>query len=259
MLSRLENITNAQVGLLLGILAVVGLGISASAHILDAGMSSALEIDDWWAWMDGAFQNFSTEVIGAILTFGLIEVLVGARDRRAADAVQVQKDEQEREERRKSNQLQAVSELKRAQTPEERQPILDRMKADGLLQGANLRRVNLLEANLLGTKLQGANLHEADLELAQLRVANLQGAGLKKTNLRGANLWAAKLQGATLWDANLRGAKLKGADLDSSTMLPNFTMWTPETDMSRYTDPEHPDFWQPDWVKEQKDSDGEDS
>ncbi len=25
---------------------------------------------------------------------------------------------------------------------------------------------------------------------------------------------------------------------------------TPETDMSRYTDPEHPDFWQPDWAKE---------
>jgi len=26
--------------------------------------------------------------------------------------------------------------------------------------------------------------------------------------------------------------------------------WTPDTDMSRYTDPEHTDFWQPDWVKD---------
>jgi len=26
--------------------------------------------------------------------------------------------------------------------------------------------------------------------------------------------------------------------------------WTPETDMTRYTNPEHPDFWQPEWAKE---------
>jgi hypothetical protein len=26
--------------------------------------------------------------------------------------------------------------------------------------------------------------------------------------------------------------------------------WTSDTDMSRYTDPNHPDFWQPDWAKE---------
>jgi len=25
--------------------------------------------------------------------------------------------------------------------------------------------------------------------------------------------------------------------------------WTPDTDMSRYTNSNHPDFWQPDWAK----------
>ena len=32
-------------------------------------------------------------------------------------------------------------------------------------------------------------------------------------------------------------------------ILPDGTHWTPETDMSRYTDHSHPDFWQPDWLK----------
>ena len=31
---------------------------------------------------------------------------------------------------------------------------------------------------------------------------------------------------------------------------PDHKRWTPETDMTRYTDPSHPDFWQPDRVKE---------
>lgn len=26
--------------------------------------------------------------------------------------------------------------------------------------------------------------------------------------------------------------------------------WTPDTDMTRYTDANHPDFWQPDWAND---------
>lgn len=29
--------------------------------------------------------------------------------------------------------------------------------------------------------------------------------------------------------------------------------WTPDTDMTRYTDANHPDFWQPDWAKDATD------
>ena len=25
--------------------------------------------------------------------------------------------------------------------------------------------------------------------------------------------------------------------------------WTPETDMTRYTNPDHPDFWEPEYIK----------
>jgi len=26
--------------------------------------------------------------------------------------------------------------------------------------------------------------------------------------------------------------------------------WTPDTDMQRYTDPDHPEFWEPEWAKQ---------
>ncbi len=111
------------------------------------------------------------------------------------------------------------------------------------------------------------------LKGADLRHANLANADLKHTNLEGtdffdANLKDADLQNASLFRANLRGVKLSGAKFGTTnplvhyvvdefdwmrsvtsslylTILPDGTKWTPETDMTRFTNPEHPDFWQP--------------
>ena len=59
------------------------------------------------------------------------------------------------------------------------------------IKEANLRGVNLREANLREADLRGANLREADLSGADLRGANLREADLSGANLRGADLrWA---------------------------------------------------------------------
>jgi len=71
--------------------------------------------------------------------------------------------------------------------------------------------------------------------------ANLQGAMLLSANLQGANLAGANLQRTMLASANLQGARLS-----ERTRLPDGTNWTPGTDMARFTDPDHPDFWRPD-------------
>jgi hypothetical protein len=99
--------------------------------------------------------------------------------------------------------------------------------------------------------------------------ANLQGAALKEANLQGAALMGANLQGAYLWDADmqsanftsviLRGANLQNANLcyvadiqtaffDDDTTLPNGDQWHEGYDLDRFTDPNHPNFWEPEWV-----------
>lgn len=84
------------------------------------------------------------------------------------------------------------------------------------LQGADLRGVDLREANL-----QGADLQRADLRGADLRGANLQWAGLQGADLRRADLQGANLQWADLRGAYLRRADLRGANLDFSS----FPLW----------------------------------
>lgn len=203
-------------------------------------------------WWSGLLQNFSTEVMGAIMTFVLFELVINGQQRIA-----------ENEEQRKRDQLQAISELKRADTPEARKPIIDRMQAGNLLKGVDLREENLEgvkfgSANLEGANLAYVNLMEADLVDANLTgaylgKANLEGADLQYTNLEGANLREANLKRAYLGKANLKGAYLGKANLDNvtwelnfpknyTTTLPDGTLWTLDTDMFRFTNPDHQDY-----------------
>ena len=111
------------------------------------------------------------------------------------------------------------------------------------LAGATLRGADLLRASL-----QDANLEEADLSAADLTLAHLQNTNLAKADLRGANLFEGSLQGADLTGANLRGATLEEpgygrAMFDANSRLPDGSRWVPQTDFTRFTDPDHPDFY----------------
>ena len=81
------------------------------------------------------------------------------------------------------------------------------------LRNANLKEVNLSEANL-----KGADLSEADLSGANLKGANLTKAILGGANLTGANLSSANLTRASLGGANLTGANLTRADFTSARL-----------------------------------------
>lgn len=151
---------------------------------------------------------------------------------------------------------------------------------DGSLKQINLSNANLRQASLQGAKLsdgtfEGTNFHEADLRQtdlqeaaldeadcrgADLTGANLRYAALESTNLEGAFLDHVDLRGAYLLNANLKNATLFGVTLgwgvrcedsitfppaifDEETTLPDGTMWTSTTDMHRFTDPNHPDYY----------------
>ena len=77
----------------------------------------------------------------------------------------------------------------------------------------------LLEAIKNNANLRGANLCGADLRDANLRGADLRGADLRDAYLRGADLRDAYLCGANLCGAYLRDAYLRGVKANESTCM----------------------------------------
>jgi uncharacterized protein YjbI with pentapeptide repeats len=222
----------AIMGILIGLFIGAVFG-SRAAHAASAGV-------DWFAWLDGFLQNSGTEMLGAFLTFVLLELVRGSREKQADEVRRSEERQQQEEaEERRAEELkklqqtvadelqkqirgftqgQEIARLRAAQTPEERQPILDSMKATGLLERANLREANLAGANLRDANLAGVNLGKANLERANLWGADFIEATLRGTNLRGAHLDEANLKDAFLVDANLADAVLQHANLAQATL-----------------------------------------
>ena len=121
------------------------------------------------------------------------------------------------------------------------------------LSGSDLEFANLRKANLLHARLKHANLRNAKLQEAQLILVNLRRADLYSANLVGAKLYGSDMQQANfeladLSDADLEETNLVGTDLrlatfNVHTILPDGKRWTPRTDLRRYTNPKHPQFW----------------
>jgi uncharacterized protein YjbI with pentapeptide repeats len=123
---------------------------------------------------------------------------------------------------------------------------LDLSGAD--LSGAALEAAHSAYADLRGANLANANLPSADFFTSDLRGAtmqraNLRGADLNAANLENADLRGADLRGAYLEWTNLRSANLTGSWLDPTTSLPDTSHWNPASDLERFTDPQHPQFW----------------
>jgi uncharacterized protein YjbI with pentapeptide repeats len=123
------------------------------------------------------------------------------------------------------------------------------------LSESDMVTANLKQAFLRSANLEKANLHRANLQQADFYNANLKSSYLGHANLEQADFEKANLQQAFLQDAYLYNARnLNSARFDTTVILPDKQYWTPNIDMTRYTDPNHPDFWQPEWVKKQNES-----
>lgn len=87
-----------------------------------------------------------------------------------------------------------------------------------LLEAADLRRFNLVNADLHGAHLDGAKLMGADMNGVCLAGAHMQGAFLANASLEKANLRGAYLQAAVFIEANLRTGSLSEAHLEGADM-----------------------------------------
>lgn len=154
---------------------------------------------DW----PGLAVNFGTGMGGSLVTFILIDLLIGSREKREAD---------ERERARligrmhsRDNGLTLVA--------------VEEMRAhgwltDGTLHGANLVHANLQAGYLRYAILPKVNLHRASLQRTRLGRADLRGANFSEANLEGADLDEARLDGASVSLAQLAQAnRLRGASM----------------------------------------------
>lgn len=133
---------------------------------------------------------------------------------------------------------------------------------DASLRHVSFRKANLRQSYIRRADLADAQMGDADLFGADLHNSNLSEAILLRANLEEARLTYVQFDKTNLKDANLRNADLTDAIFTETTVLPSANAtgrnmdgklifdahWSPDTDMTRYTDPTHPDFWQPAWL-----------
>ncbi len=233
----LEQVTLIVVGILFTISLITGL------------LSFWLETDRTRQWWGDWFQGVSTEMVGAAMTTIFFTFIVGA--------VEQQQNLQQLIENMGSDiniqALAAVDALgsERLQDGTLRGGVfafanLDNaplFKAD--LQDANFFSAILSDAKLLEANLQNANLQAADLTNADLDSALLINANLQNANLQAADLSNVLLDSADLTSANLQDVHLENTRFTPETTLPDGTFYSDTIDLTRFTDPQHPDFWRP--------------
>ena len=179
-------------------LSVFVLGFLSGVFGLSLYQSLVLNGGNSPEWGSSWWQNFSTEIMGAILTFILFQGVIESRRSREVAEIETRRRQEAEEIERKRLQANAIARLKQAKTREERQPVIGEMQTTNLLRGANLIKANLSGANLIEANLSGAKLIGANLQGARLWGADLHDAILGETNLQGADLEGANLQGAIL-------------------------------------------------------------
>jgi Pentapeptide repeats (8 copies) len=249
-LSRFKPDATSTVG---AVFLAFGLGVVLGGYL----MTVAAAEQSVFTFIKETYSNFGIEMVSIAVTVIVIDRLNRRRDERR-DLRQLQ-EQLVRDAGSLSNEAakNAIHQLRRRGWLAGEEGLLKgaylieaNMQSTNLnkanMQSANLGGANLHDANLFGANMQDASLVAANLHSIFCLAANLQDVNLSWSNLQGADLEQTNLRGASLKEAILQNANLEGAQLDEFTTLPDDTRWTPDTDMTRFTDPNHPKFWRSD-------------
>lgn len=132
-----------------------------------------------------------------------------------------------------------------------------------ILDSADLSEANMQEVHLLGAQLRKAVLKKACMYMAHLHAADFSFAKLMETDLHSAKMKEANFQGADLTHAIITHANFKNANLENANFknvtwyqkecgrikynvkLPDESIMKDISDLNRFTDPYHPEFWRP--------------
>lgn len=129
----------AILSILIGV-AVISLFISLLSHIVSGDVNL-------FVWVDGAFQNMGTEIIGAIVTFGLFDLVVGVRNEKKNLIMMMGSPDN-------TTALKAVAQMR-----------TKGWEYDGSLKGAELARANLEGAYLRNARLPDSTSYLTDTNM----------------------------------------------------------------------------------------------
>ncbi|MBN1123087.1 MAG: pentapeptide repeat-containing protein [Anaerolineae bacterium] len=233
--------------------------LGTSVVIFVVKLFNSLSFKDFY---QNLWANLGTELVSIAVTVLIIDKMNRRRDERYEEAKLKERLIRELNSQSRHVTASAVDMLRDLEW------LFDGTLQGAYLEGANLKGANfdmgnLLEVNFCNANLQNARLTRANLQASMLYQADLQGANLSRANLTCANLQWTDLRGANLTHADLKGAKLEHANLEDATLsnanlnesllqdiscngqtiLPDGKKWGTSTDMRRFSDSEHQDFW----------------
>jgi hypothetical protein len=97
----------------------------------------------------------------------------------------------------------------------------------------------------------GASLNKAFCYRTCFDFANMNRVSAQGIDLSFTSMYSAALAGADLRDAWMLGANIQHViwidDSHGPAMLPDGSLYEKDDDLLRFIDPDHPQFWVPDW------------
>jgi hypothetical protein len=181
-------------------------------------------------WLSNFSENFWIEAIGILITVIVIDRIYAANslhDRKILLFNQLKS-------RANSVAVDALEQIRR-------EGWLDEVLAYYDNEGgrASLRHLELQHANLNGIELRNVELRTSKLYETDLRNAKLIGCDLAFSNVRNAFLGNTDLRGCDLFRIEGEFAIHSGSD---ASILPDGTLWSRQTDFSRFSDDSHPEY-----------------
>lgn len=223
---------------LTGLLAMVlfWAGIEVNHRSMNNPSNTSPRWNDFW-------QGISTELIGAVISAVVLGMIVLIFQQYSAI-----------QNRKADLHIQLGSPDNTVATEAIRVYGAEEWLYDGTLENTQLWDADWTNGQLPCAELSGVEFWGTNLMGANMREVNLSHAELKNVDLSHSILWYAILADAVLIESsNLGNADLRNSDLSNAnltdtlftedTILPDGTNWTPETDMARFTNPEHSEFW----------------
>jgi hypothetical protein len=209
-----KTVSTAYIGVLICVFVFLGFSFLLGRLSWHRRVARDEDKRSWWAdWQ----QGMSTEMTGALVATVLFGLALGyLEERDTKETLQ-----------REYTRARLIYDMGSLDNSEARHAV-ERLRAQGWLTNRTLKDEVFIRANL----------RDAGLQAAYLR-----GASFENATLTGADLTGANLLGTIFTGADLSHAQLAGAFYDEKTVLPDGTFWTPDTDLARFTDPAHPDFW----------------